>query len=109
MKVFKSNKTGTVNRGTIKKLIEAGVLVASCNYRLSDDYAFDNATNFGKTDFIPARLKKDSKDWQEGFANFDDYDFKTKSGKAWLNQDGKSITLKIHENESWDLKFKENE
>lgn len=40
----------SVNRGWLKRQCEAGKLWLKCEQHLTDDYAFDNAVNFGKMD-----------------------------------------------------------
>ncbi len=40
----------SVNRGWLKRQCEAGKLWLKCEMRLTDDYAFDAAYNFGKMD-----------------------------------------------------------
>ena len=43
-------KTTKANRGHLIRMAKAGRLFVKCSYSMSDDYAFDNANNFGKAD-----------------------------------------------------------
>jgi hypothetical protein len=82
-------KTNTVRRDVLRRMIEAGKMEAKVNYRYSDDYAFDNATNFGKTEWLPATVS-DQRKYFNGIA-FAASDFRG-YGSAWKEKDG-SITL----------------
>ena len=110
----------TVNRGWLKKQIANGKVEAKCRYAMTDDYRFDNANEFGKTDWMQARFyypvfgkvtlqngititRCEKDDRKEGQANFSESDLKTKSGAAYRNDDG-TITLRIHSNEVWTLR-----
>jgi hypothetical protein len=66
-----------VNRGWLKKQIEKGNIEIKCEQVLTDDYAFDAAFNFQKSDWVKADIK-----------NFNDQDFKFKTGRAYWSQDG---------------------
>ena len=48
----------TVNRGTLKKRINEGKMIAKCQYNYTDDYGFDKSNNFGKTEWMDARELK---------------------------------------------------
>ena len=69
-------------------------MLAKCLYCYTDDYGFDKANNFGKTEWVDARELK-----------LTDWDFRTKSGGAWENNG--VITLSLHSNLSYELKYKE--
>jgi len=43
-------KTTKANRGHLIRMAKAGRLFVKCSYSMTDDYAFDNANNFGKSD-----------------------------------------------------------
>lgn len=103
---IKPNKYGTIRRKTILNYIKAGRVAGKCEYRLTDDYAWDNADNFGKTNWMLCRLKQDVKDFQHGFINFDESDFSSrfKTGGASLNKDG-TIRFSIHSNLCYTLKI----
>ena len=86
---------------------------AMCSFYFTDDYQFDNAYNFSKAGWLPARITKPelcedgwhikNRDIQPGFINFEVNDFKTNSGGAWLNSDG-TISLAIHSNLVYNLR-----
>lgn len=99
--------SGTVNRGWLKRRILAGEVEARRNYRYTDDYAYDAAVDFGKTDWIPAHVVgPDESQYRDGLAdhmNFADSDFRG-YGHAWWNADG-TITLYFGY-ESFELRLK---
>ena len=87
------------NRRWIMRQVAKGNIEAKRNYRHTDDYAYDNAYNFGKTDWMPARLNPEriynergcvnsSEMYKEGFMSFDASDFSWGSGGAYYNDDG---------------------
>lgn len=95
----------TVRRDWIKRQIENGNIEVKCNYILTDDYAWDNAVDFGKTGWMPARISNPKyeeyinpvgnkmnrcvdHDELQGYINFRDHDFKFKSGFAYKKEDG---------------------
>lgn len=106
----------TINRGWLKRQIEKGNIEARCAFHFTDDYAFDNATGFGKTDWMLSRVRYPqfdpeshrciNDDRKPDMINFDESDFRTKSGSAYRNDDG-TITLRIHSNEVWKLRMTE--
>ena len=113
----------TIKRNWLKKQIAIGNCEAKCNGRYTDDYQFDNAENFGKTDWLPARISTPvfqefvnrvgnvenrcvADDFVEGMMNFRDYDFEGKSGRAYQHEESGIITLRIHSNESYSIRFK---
>lgn len=44
-----------IRRNTFTKNLKAGMYTARCKEHLTDDYAFDAATNFGRTEMMEAR------------------------------------------------------
>ena len=95
----------TIRRNWLKKQIELGKVEAKCNYKFTDDYAFDNAYNNQKTGWLPARISNPvygevtlqngitrtvstDSDWKEGYVNFRNYDFTMSTGGARWNEDG---------------------
>ncbi len=100
----------TVNRGKLKRLAEQGKLLARCNYCYTDDYAWDNANNFGRTkQYLPVYvIQKGESRWNvpEGYIGIDEYYFRCKGGHAWEEKDG-TITLYPYQNLSYSLKIKE--
>jgi hypothetical protein len=115
------NEILTVNRVWLKRQVIAGLIEAKCNYHFTDDYAYDNASGFGKTTWLPARVSHptykdvgelghernilDDHDFIEGFMNFTEWDFKTKSGAAWWDNETE-INFIIHSNHSFTMRFK---
>ena len=75
--------------------IDAGKMEIQCCYRMTDDYAFDAAINFGKTENWV-----DAKDF-----NLSERDFKTKSGCAYQSEN-EIISLIVHSNRAYDLRPK---
>jgi hypothetical protein len=67
----------TIRRDWLKKQMAAGNIEIKCNMILTDDYAFDAAYNFQKSDWSKANIK-----------DFDDMDFKYKSGYAYMDDNG---------------------
>lgn len=97
----------TVNRGWLRRQIAAGKVEARCNYRYTDDYAFDNATGFGQTGWMPARISTGYGDFVEGVMNFTEFDLKSSSGRAYWKDDTQTeIRLIVHSNESHTLRIK---
>lgn len=109
----------TIRRDSLKKQIEAGKLEAKCTMHLTDDYKFDDANKFGKTEWKPARMRKPefaqythangavtyyskNDDMKEGFMNFMEHDF-SDGVKAYWNDQG-TITLRVHSNEWYELR-----
>lgn len=112
----------TIRRDWLKRQIEKGNIEAKCNHKFTDDYAFDNAYNFGKTDWMPARIKhpqyetytneigsvltrRTDDDLKDGYLNFREDDFGYKSGMAYYNDDG-SIHFSVLSSESYTLRVK---
>ncbi len=112
----------TVRRDWLKKQVEAGKVEAKCDMRLTDDYAFDSAYGFGKTDWMPARISKPvfemvknyvgneidhcvDSDRLDGYVNFRDHHFEGISGYAKRNEDG-TIYLHSGGSESYTLRIK---
>lgn len=105
----------TVNRGWLRKQVDAGMIDAKCDYSLTDDYAYDAANNGGKTDWMPARIMRPQyvpytdqcldRDFISGVMNFRDSDFEGKSGLAYWESDTQ-ISLIIHQNCSYTLRLR---
>jgi hypothetical protein len=113
----------TIKRNWLKKQIELGKVEAKCNFKLTDDYAWDNADNFGKTDWMPARISHPTyaeyttacgsvctrcvdDDFVQGSLNFHDSDFAYKTGYACHNDDG-TIRFSVLSGELYTLRIKE--
>ena len=105
-----SNVSKTVNRGWLKKQIAAGKMLIKCDYKMTDDYAFDAATNFGKTGWKPARYAPNKYSQECKYAEdvifVDDFDLKSKSGCAYQREGGE-IALIVYNGYSLTLKSKE--
>jgi hypothetical protein len=94
-------------------MVERGELEARCNYHMTDDYALDAANDFGKTGWIPVRIRHPKyegnfvtdDDFVEGQINLTRWDFKTKTGTAYYNTDG-TINLCVHGNLNYTLRKK---
>ena len=95
----------TVIRGMLKNRARDGRLMARCDYRLTDDYRYDAATDFGKTEFMPVELDEGQswRDRKEGVMYLRPDYFKG-HGRAWKNSDG-TICLIVHSNLSYTLKI----
>lgn len=115
MKLPKPNKYGTIRRAAVLKLIEAGLIEAKCNFHMTDDYAWDNANDFGKSGWMPARIQKEYVDdwgkirWDrvEDAINFQKRDFSSayQTGYARLDKNGE-ISFSIHSNLNYTLRIK---
>jgi len=71
---------------------------------MSDDYRADDAYNFGKTEkWVPAKFSESDCISSSDALTLTPFSFRTKSGCAWLNEDG-TITLIVHSNLSYQLK-----
>lgn len=88
----------TIRRDWIKRQIEAGRMEAKCDYHYTDG---DTADNFGKTGWLPACIGN----FIDGHINFQEHDFRFKSGAAWKNED-ETINLSVHSNLSYTLRLK---
>src|SRR3990167_7876405 len=97
----------TINRRKLMNDIAKGLYEAKCDYSMTDDYAFDNANNFGRmTEWKPARIKAASvweevtlqngntghrlisDDFKEGFISFTEHKSTGKSGRANTDNNG---------------------
>lgn len=104
----------TIRRDWLMKQIDKGVVRAKCDMHLTDDYACDNASGFGKTGWMAARISRPTwttitlengierdivadHDFVDGQMNLNEHDFTGKSGSAYRNDDG-TITLRVHSN-----------
>lgn len=100
--------SNTVNRGWLRKQIEAGNVEVKCDYSMTDDYAWDNASGFGKTDWMPARIRHPKfteytndvgntchrcidDDRKDGYMNLDEHDLTSRSGMAYRDSKDNSI------------------
>lgn len=98
----------TVRRDWLKKQIMNGKMVGKCDHRYTDDYAMDNANNFGKTDFMPLQIIEDYDDHvAAGFLFLWADDFVGKPGWASIDEKTGIYSLYVHSNLSFSFKFKE--
>ena len=87
----------TVNRAALLKLAVAERLVAL------ESYHFDDMTGTSRfKGSKPVRIIAPGQDVPEGIFRVFAFDFKSKSGGAWLNSNG-SVTLDVHGNCNYTL------
>ena len=86
-----------------------GKLEAKCEYHYTDDYAYDAATDFGKTDWMPLNIVSRDENgkniWKDNFINLLESDFQSPCGRAYSREDG-TITFKVHSNLSYQVRIK---
>jgi len=91
--------TKTINRGHIKNKIKKGEYLARCLYHYTDDYAWDNENNHGKTDFMPAMYFPGYWLWLEETKPRHNYHLNSEETKAELireyEQEKRSISAGI--------------
>ena len=90
------NKTSrTVRRDWIKRQIIAGNIEIKTDMILTDDYAYDNASNCQKSDWRTADIK-----------DFNDADFKYGSGRAYWSEDRETISWTMLANHYYTIRVK---
>jgi len=97
----------TINRGMLKNRARQGRLMARCNYRMTDDYRYDAASNFGKTEWMSVELDEGVcwSERKEGVMYLSPDDF-TGHGRAYKhNGDSEIINLHVHSNLCYSLKI----
>lgn len=116
----------TIRRDWIKKQIALGNIEAKCDYIYTDDYAFDNAYGFQKTDWMIARLAPERK-WEEiilpngntthrlinseeltkeGFMSFEAHDFEYSTGRCYWDENCETISFIPLSGHSYTLRIK---
>jgi hypothetical protein len=95
--IIRSNAQGTVNRGQVRKLVEAGKVEARVSYH----YANNEVTT--DSAWMPARIKADYGNFFDGHANFDADDFANGGARAYIDDKGR-LLLRIHSNLVWELR-----
>lgn len=85
----------TVNRLWLKKQIIAGNIEIKRTQILTDDYAFDAAYNFQKSDWKLANIE-----------DFTEMDFKYGSGRAYWNDDKTVINWTLLANHYYECRLK---
>ena len=113
----------TIKRNWLMKQVEDGKMEVKCRYHLTDDYAFDNANDFGKTEWKPARIRHPrfetitlqngneiqtcvDSDCKDGYLNMMTCDFEGKAGAAYKQDDGEEITLRVYSGLVYTLRMK---
>lgn len=103
----------TINRGWLKRQVAKGLVEARCEGHYTDDYAWDAANNFGRTEeFLPAEIEERRVPGgpvvarKEGVLFFDPEDFSCDTGRCYAEDDGK-IRFYIHSNLSYVLRIRE--
>lgn len=107
--VHRTHDLLTVNRRWLMNKVKRGKAEVCRRYRVTDDYQYDNASNFGKTEWLPARIRSPkyeeftedkitvtrctNDDRLPGYFNLDACIFGWKSGRAYWNDDDDTITL----------------
>lgn len=84
------------NRRRFLNAAKKGLLQAKCNYRYTDDYAWDAATDFGKTDWFDVVLGE----------NLREDHFSGTCGGVYESGDD-IFTLRVHSNLSYSIRIKE--
>lgn len=103
-----STAYGTVNRRGLLGRAKRGELIGKCDFKFTDDYAFDNDTNFGKTGWLPVRIRKNHEDFEQGYLNLDEHCFKSKTGAAWYEDEHfTTVGLCVHVNLYYTLRIKD--
>lgn len=112
----------TIKRNWLKKQIELGKVIGKCRYSYTDDYAFDNSNDFGKTEWGAVRMSYPrfeeitfangnttshcvDSDTKDGFINLRDYHLTGKGGAAYQAEGSDEITLRVHSNLVYSLRI----
>ena len=78
----------TINRGWLKRKIQKGLVQARVDGYYTDDYSWDSAANFGRTGWLPARIRPEGENQlPDGFIYFNPSDFRG-YGHAWRDANG---------------------
>lgn len=115
MKLPKPNKYGTVRVSSFVKLIESGLIEGKCDYHMTNDYAWDNANNFGKHDgWLLVKVLT----WKQINDNRGEYDHEQgkiglhrgicglPSGGVRLNENG-TYSFRVHSNLVYTMRVKQ--
>lgn len=94
------------HRGHLKNLVKKGMIEAKCIFHYTDDYAYDNAVNYGETDWLPVEFVKEHRDSKQGHISFSDWDFGTSSGYLHQRENG-LYSFAIHSNLVYNIRIKE--
>jgi hypothetical protein len=92
----------TVNRGWLKRMAAKGRLEMVASYHF-DDMMGESRSR----DRLPVVYPRpvDWHDRREGTVYLSDFEFTTKSGRAWRNEDG-TVTLVVHSNSDYTFRVK---
>ena len=82
----------TIRRDKLLRDIRAGLYVARCDGRYTDDYDYDNETNYGVTDFLEINIREDASPAKADHINLYASDFKGHR-RAWTDDNGLSVHL----------------
>ncbi|TXH11959.1 MAG: hypothetical protein E6R03_13865 [Hyphomicrobiaceae bacterium] len=83
-------------RATLKSLIKKGLVEVRVRSNYTDDYAYDAAVNYGRTEWKPAVFSETGRDYTvEGESiTFGPELFRCVGGRAW--EDGDQMGLALH-------------
>jgi len=96
------------NRGHLRNLVKKGLIEAKCDFHYTDNYAYDNASNFGKDeDWGQTEYVEDLRNGTHGIISFSDHDFTGPSGGLRRINDGPYYTFYIHSNLYYTVRIKE--
>ena len=99
-----------LNKGKVKRLIQAGGFIGRVKSNYTDDYAYDDKTNYGKTDWFPVELSSDGSSFgsvKDGKLLIDEKWFSDKNVRATVNSDAPTIiNLALHHFKYLELKDK---
>jgi hypothetical protein len=101
----------TVKSNQLAKILAGGKMVAKCDGHYTDDYAWDNASNFGITDFQPVNadiVKKliageNMSARESGFGVEYHATRQSSCRSIWLKTDDNMIHLHVHSNLSYTI------
>jgi hypothetical protein len=78
----------SINRGKLLRAAKAGKLVGKVSNHLTDDYAFDAANNFGRTEWLPVVIDNKAGAWAEGKITLYEDAFRGRGGYAYEADEG---------------------
>lgn len=99
-----------VRRDTLLRAARKGKLVAKCTGHYTDDYAFDAAYNFGRSEtYLPVYVLGEDEPRNaapEGHVVLWAHEFKGRSGGAWrvMDRDPEVIHFNVHSNKHFEMK-----
>jgi len=91
----------TIRRDKLFRLAQAGKLVAVGSYHYDEMTGQDSSKGIR----FPVRIQAGHGDFKEGFYNLLAFDFHSKSGCAYLDDDGKTAHLHVHSNSNYDFRM----